>query len=253
MKIAHLFTAGAVATMLALAAQTAAAQGGPDNSSTRTIEVDGNSARTIEVSGNGEARAKPDWVTLNLAIETHAATAAAAGSKNAALAEKVIAALKPELGDRGVIMTGGYSLNPEYDQRPGRETPKIVGYNAQNSITAETGSLNLAGTLIDSAIAAGANRVNYLNLSLKNDTSARSEAIAAATRDARAQAEAIAGALGVKLGRILKATTVAEARPMPMARGAMYAPSAMGASPATPVEAGEITVPAAVYLTYAIE
>jgi uncharacterized protein YggE len=205
--------------------------------------------RVILVDGNGESRAAPDIANLNLAIETHASTAAEAASRNGAMAEKVIAALKSKLGDKGKISTGGYSLNPEYDQRPGREKPSIVGYTAQNSITLQTGALDLLGALIDSAIAAGANRVNYLNFGLKDDTKARTEAISIATRDARAQAEALAAALGVKLGKIVKASTVSEVRPIPMQRMGM----AMAAQSATPVEPGEVTVPATVSLTYDIE
>jgi uncharacterized protein YggE len=115
--------------------------------------------RVIEVDGTGEARGMPDTATLNLAIETHAVTAEEAASRNGALAAKIVAALKSKLGDKGKISTGGYSLNPEYDQRPGRDQAKIVSYTAQNSITAETGALDLLGALIDVSIAAGANRV----------------------------------------------------------------------------------------------
>ncbi len=161
----------------------------------------------------------------------------------------MIDALKSKLGDKGKITTGGYSLNPEYDQRAS-EKPRIIGYSAQNSVTVHTGALELVGALIDSAIAAGANRVNSLNFSVKDDTKARSEAIAIATRDARAQAEALASALGVKLGKVLKATTVAQARPIPMRMGRAMA---MSASAATPVEPGEVTVSATVSLTFEIE
>src|SRR6266849_4158343 len=125
--------------------------------------------RTIEVDGSGEARTSPDTADLDLAIDTQAKTAEEAANRNAALAEKVTAALKSKLGDKGKISTGGYSLNPEYDQRPGREKPAITGYSAQNSLTVATGALNLVGALIDSAISAGANRVNYLNFSVKDD------------------------------------------------------------------------------------
>ena len=166
--------------------------------------------RTIEVDGSGESRTSPDTADLDVAIDTEAKTAEEAASSNAALAAKVIDALKSKLGDKGKITTGGYSLNPEYSQRPS-ENPTIVGYNAQNSVTVHTGALDLVGALIDSAIAAGANRVNSLNFSVKDDTKARTEAIAIATRDARAQADALASALGVKLGKVLKATTVSEA------------------------------------------
>ena len=208
------------------------------------------SVRTIEVEGSGEARTTPDTADLNVAIETHGATAEEAAARNAALADKVIAALKAKLGDKGKVSTNGYSLNPEYDQRPNREKPTIVGFAAQNSVTVDTGALDLVGPLIDSAIAAGANRVNFVNFTVKEDSKARSEAITTATRKARAQADALAAALGVKLGKVIKATTVSEVRPVPMQGMAMA--TSFGRA-ATPVEPGEVTVPANVSLIFEIE
>ncbi len=205
--------------------------------------------RTIEVNGSGETRTSPDTADLDVAIDTQAKTAEEAASSNAALATKVIDALKSMLGDKGKITTGGYSLNPEYDQRPS-EKPRIIGYAAQNSVTVHTGALELVGALIDSAITAGANRINSLDFTVKDDTKARTEAIAIATRDARAQADALASALGVKLGKVLKATTVSEARPIPVRMGRAMA---MSANVATPVEPGEVKVPATVSLTFEIE
>jgi uncharacterized protein len=206
--------------------------------------------RTIVVSGSGQAQARPDLAELSFAIETHAPTAADASTRNAALAQKIIDALKAALAGKGKVSTGGYSLTPDYEQTQHRTTPRIIGYNAQNSITAQTGAMDLLGKLIDAAVAAGANRVNYLNFSLKDDTHARSEALAAASRDAQAQARALAASLGVKLGRVIKATTVAEVRPMPMPE---FRGMAMAAAPSTPIEPGEMTIPATVTLTYEIE
>src|SRR5882672_2582112 len=205
--------------------------------------------RTIEVDGSGEARTSPDTADLDLAIDTQAKTAEEAATRNAALAAKVIDALKAKLGDKGKITTGGYALNPEYDQRP-TQKPSIIGYTAQNTVTVNTCALDLIGALIDSAIAAGANRVNSLNFSVKDDTKPRTEAITIATRDAHAQASALAAALRVKLGKVVKATTVSEVRPIPMQRGMAMA---MSAKVATPVEPGEVTMPATVSLTFEIE
>jgi uncharacterized protein YggE len=211
----------------------------------------GQAPRTIVVSGNGEASVAPDDAIMDFAIETHAPTAAEAARRNAALATKVVAALKSRLADKGQISTGGYSLNPDYRQHPGDENATIVGYAAQNSIRVETGALDLVGALIDSAIAAGANRVNYLNFTVKDNVKARAQAIAAAAHDAQAQAQALAAALGVRLGRVIKASTEAEIRPMPMMR-AMNVGMAAGAV-STPIESGQVTVPANVSLTYEIE
>src|SRR6202045_5411711 len=74
--------------------------------------------RTIEVDGSGEARTSPDTADLDLAIDTQAKTAEEAANRNAALATKVIDALKTKLGDKGKVTTGGYSLDSQYDQRP---------------------------------------------------------------------------------------------------------------------------------------
>ncbi|MHB8381949.1 MAG: SIMPL domain-containing protein [Candidatus Binataceae bacterium] len=215
-----------------------------------TADAAGQAPRTIVVSGSGEASVPPDDAILDFAIETHAQTAAEAAQRNATLATKVMEALKSRLAGNGELSTGGYSLNPDYRQHPGDNNATIIGYNAQNSIRVETGTLGLVGTLIDSAIAAGANRINYLNFTVKNNVKARSQAITAAAHDAQSQAQALAAALGVKLGGVLKASTEAEIRPMPMMRAMNVS---MAANVATPVEAGQVTVPASVTLTYAIE
>ncbi len=208
--------------------------------------------RTIVVSGNGEAAGNADTADLSFAIETHAKTAADAAARNAALAQKITDSLKAKLGDKGRIWTGGYSLSPDYEQHQGRENPAIVGYNAQNSINVETPAMNLLGDLIDTAISAGANRVNYLNFTLKNDAKARAEALENASRDAQAQAQTLASSLKVRLKRLITASTQGVPRPVPLRRmEAAFATTAGAVS--TPIEAGQITVSATVYLTYEIE
>ncbi len=206
--------------------------------------------RTIQVSGDGEVQASPDLAVLSLAIETHAATAARAAALNGGLAQKVTDALKAKLGDKGKTWTGGYSLNPEYaDESHPDGKPIIRGYSAQNTITVQTGALDLVGPLIDTAIAAGANRVNSLDFNLRDDTSARNDAIARAAKDAQTQAQALADALNLKLGPIINATTISNESPRPV----MFRAAAMSMNSATPVSPGEVSVPATVSLTYQIE
>jgi len=208
--------------------------------------------RTIVVSGNGEVSARPDMADLSFAIETHARSAAEAVSHNAALAQKITDALKAKLGEKGKVSTGGYSLAPEYEQHQGRpDTATIVGYSAQNSIAVQTPAMNLLGEVIDAAIGAGANRVNSLDFTLKNDSKPRADALANASRDAQQQAQALAASLNVKLGRIITASTEGAPRPVPLTR--TFAPAAAMATFKTPVEAGDITVSSTVYLTYEIE
>ncbi len=209
-------------------------------------------ARTIEVTGNGEAHVAPDVATLNLAIETHAATAQQSAGQNAALAQKVVDALNTKLQGKGKVWTGGYSLYPEYNEPRPNEKPAVTGYRSENSITVETGEIGMLGGLIDTAIEAGANRINFLNFTLRDESQARSQAITLAAKDAQTQADSLAKSLGVKLGPVVKATTEAENRPMPMMRAGAMAMSASSGAP-TPVQPNEVTVPATVSITYQIE
>jgi uncharacterized protein len=206
--------------------------------------------RVIQVYGNGEVQAAPDLATLEIAIETHAESADHAAGLNGALAQKVHDALMSKLGDKGRMWTGGYSLTPDYSE-PHDGKPTVTGYTAENLLTVQTGELGLIGPLIDTAIAAGANRISSLNYTLRENSKARSEAITKATRDAQTQASALADALGVKLGPVIKASTESEVRPIPLTR--LAGAAAMAANVATPITAGQVTVPATVSLTYGIE
>ena len=210
-------------------------------------------ARVIEVNGNGEARTTPDVAYLSLQIETHAATAEDCSAKNAALAQKVVQALKTKLAGKGTVLTGDYSLNPEYNEPGPRQKPAITGYSAQNTITVQTGELAMLGSLIDGAIASGANRINYLNFGLRDDTKARQEAITNASKDAQAQAQALAASLNVKLRRVVKATTIPERTPIGAQGRFLGAFSTAVAQAPTPIEATQVTVSATVSLTYEIE
>ena len=172
--------------------------------------------RTIDVTGQGEVKASPDTAELAIAIETLGPTAAAAASENATQTQKVVEALKSKLGDKGKVTTSGYALFPQYSERPAAEKPRVTGFRAQNSINVEVQALELAGPIIDAAIAAGANRVDSLSFKLRDEAAERRNAIDIAAKDAASQAQTLASALGLRLKRIMHASTGGEPRPIPV-------------------------------------
>ncbi len=122
--------------------------------------------------------------------------------------------------------------------------PEISGYTARNTVEVTTGDLPSVGTLIDAAMQAGANNIQRLEFTLKDRHAARAQALREAAARARADADTIANALGVKIVRVLSAEEEREAPIRPVMMGM----ARMEAAPATPIEPGKVEVRATVTL-----
>ena len=210
--------------------------------------------RTLTVMGFGEVKAAPDLALIELAVETTAENAGKATSDNARRTTAVIDALKKKIGAKDKVTTTGYSLQPQYaNRRPGSDAPpEITGYVASNRVRVESRDLTKVGDLIDTAIAAGANRTDVLSFMLENRAPSLREALRKAGAEAKAQAESIAEALGVKLGEVLNASTAGVPMPQPIYKERMV--MAMAADQvSTPVEPGEVDVNATLSVSYRIE
>jgi hypothetical protein len=212
------------------------------------------SARTIRVEGMGEVKVAPDEAFIDLGVETAAPTAKAAGAENARKMEKVINALVQGGIPRKEIETRNYAVYPEYtpQTRPGEE-PKVKGYRVSNTVEVHVRELARVGALLDTALGAGANRVESVRFGLSKPEAVQGEALRSAVERASEAARVLATALGVKLGPVLDASTVLEPRePMPMPMMARAEAGAAGDA-VTPIQPQEQTVRARVTLVFAIE
>lgn len=210
--------------------------------------------RTIRVSGVGEVRAQPDLAQIAFAVETTGATAQEAGRSNAQLMDRVVAALVAAGVPRADIETRGYSLHPTYAHNEGRAEPRITGYRASNQVLLRTTELSRSGEFIDTALGAGANRMDGISFELRQSGPAEAEALRNAVQRARASAEVIAATLGVRLGPILDASTSTQPiQPIPAGARVMRMEADMAAAPPTPVQPGEQTVRAHASLIFAIQ
>jgi len=210
--------------------------------------------RTVVVTGQGEVTAAPDVAIVAVAVETTADKASDAVGQNAARSAKVAAALKALIKKDDTLSTARYSLEPRYEAaKPGQPgEPRIIGYVAHNEVQVETHQIDSVGTLLDGAIAAGANRVSNLQFTLSNRNEQLRSALAKAGLEAKAQAESVAAALGVKLKSVVSATTSTA----PIVQPRLFegrAMSAMAVSPPTPIEPGTVSVSASLQVTYEIE
>ncbi|HVG18525.1 MAG TPA: SIMPL domain-containing protein [Blastocatellia bacterium] len=206
---------------------------------------DRNPRPSIRVTGEATIIARPDQAQIDVGVMTQAQNAQDAASQNAQKQEAVISALRKAMGAGADIKTVSYSLNPNYRYPEGGGQPTITGYTASNTVQVKTGDLTQVGKIIDLATQAGANNIQSLRFMLKDEQAARAQALREAAIKARAKADALASALGLKIQRVLFVEESGQVMPIPVyARAEMTAAAAQ-----TPVEAGTIDVRAVVTLT----
>jgi uncharacterized protein len=212
--------------------------------------------RSIVVVGTGRQRTAPDTAELTFTIEHMAPTADAAGQGAAKAAQRVIEVLRKEAGEGARVETAGFSLSPVYQQQDPRAArpegpPKIVGYSASHDIWVRSPRVDGVGTIVDAAVAAGADRIRSLSFTVADSDPVRDRALAAAGADAARQARVVADALGVELTEVRHASVESYARPM-LARSAGFAMAAE-ARVETPIQPGEVTTEMRLQVTYGIK
>lgn len=209
--------------------------------------------RTTKVTVAGEATTKvePDAAVLTLSVVTQSPQAITAQQENARKSDAVAGAIKATAGAGAEIKTSDYSLQPQYDYRNNR-LPKIIGYDARNSVIVTMSDLKNVGAVIDAASRAGANSIDNVSFVLRQTSPARGQALAEATQQAMNKAHSIAGALGGRVSRVVEenesATVAAEAQ--------TYDLRSMGLSASkmtTPITSGQLNIRSNVQLIVEIE
>jgi uncharacterized protein YggE len=203
---------------------------------------------SIRVTGDGRVTAKPDRVQIDIGVTSRAAQSQDAAAQNARQVDAVLAAVRKAAGPTAVLKTISYSLNPNYQYHPNGGEPTIEGYTALNVVQVTLDELGKIGAVIDAATQSGANHVQGIQFTLRDQDAVRAEALREAALRARAEADVLAAALGLKVLRVL---SVEENSPRVVpVRVFDGAPRAMAtAAPATPVEAGTLDVTADVTLS----
>lgn len=225
-----------------LASSSVAQAAGPEGETT---------VSTLTVSGHGEIAATPDQAVVRLGAVVQAAEAASAQKQVNQIMERAIKQVRSLTIPPEMITTSGLTLEPVYSHsKPAREpqASRIIGYRASNTILVQTDDLDKIGKVIDTAVAAGANRIEGLAFRLRNDSKFRQQALQLAVKEARAKAETIASAMHV---RIVAVREISETGGRVM-RPQLQMAKAYTANSATPVQPGQIQVEAGVTVRYQI-
>jgi hypothetical protein len=200
-------------------------------------------ARTITVNGTGIVTSVPNEAEFSFGVSVTGATAKIALSANARRMNALIAAIEQQgISDRN-IQTAEISLSPNTNDNG----TKILNFTASNSVTVMTKAIAKSGSIVDAAVAAGANTISGPTLTPSDQLSLQHRALTVAVGDARARAVAIALAAHVRLGAV---QTVTEVSSSPVTFSP--APKESAAAAGTPVEAGTVQTEEDVTVTFSI-
>lgn len=151
----------------------------------------------INVSGTGETQVSADTAIISLGVSARDRDVLKAQQQ----VNAKIAAIRKALTDMGVkeesINTDYLNIYASYDYSSDQE--QIEAYNANSSLAIRVTDMDSVGALIDAAFAAGANTLGGITFSASDTAEARSESLKKAIADAKAKAEVLAEAAGMKI------------------------------------------------------
>lgn len=228
------FALAPIALSLALPGTAMAHDGQPAIAATSTL---------LTISAEGKSTRTPDLAVFSAGVVTQGKTASEAMAANATSMSQVIATLKKAgIADKDV-QTSSINLSPIYGQPvmgPNGQViqePRIVGYQANNTVTVRSRDIKGFGKVLDALVASGANQVYGPNFQMSDPAAATDEARVSAMKAARARADLYARAAGLRVVRIVSISeSGGYAPPQPVYARAMKVEDAAS----TPVAAGEV-------------
>lgn len=182
---------------------------------------------TTSVTGTATTTVSPDLVVIQLGVDTQAKSARDAMSQNAQIMNATATAILKLGVTNDEISTTNFTIQPVYNNT-GPYPPYnvyqnvFVGYKVSNTLLIKTSKLGLTGSILDTAVAAGANRVDDVSFTLSpsKQQSVQNSLISNAILDAQSKAQNALTPLGEKIIGV-KSVNLAELRwpgPMPAYR-----------------------------------
>ena len=221
-------------------------------SGSTTLTANTNQQTGISVSGQGIIYVTPDIINIQLGIQAQAATVADAQSQAATAMNNVLEALTSNGVAKADVETQNYNIQQTTRYDNVTQQNVATGYQVINYVNVKVRDVTKAGVFLDAVTAAGGDltRVNSVQFSLNDPTSANNQARDQAMADAKAIAAQLASDAGVKLGNPI---SISESEVSPVTKYYNADMAVAGASSSTPISAGELQITVAVQVTYAIQ
>lgn len=168
----------------------------------------------FSAQGQAEETAVPDTAVVYLGITTQGTSVSDAQNKTNQISKKLLESIKNQgISDKD-IKTTNYSVNPNYGTggaEPliyppiGGGNQRITGYTVTQNIEVKVKPIDKVNSIIDGATASGANLVGGVSFTFSDELqkSLEEKARIKAVANAKAKAQSLANASGVRLGRVI--------------------------------------------------
>jgi len=171
--------------------------------------------KVISVTGVATTSVDPNLLIVRFGVETETKTALDALSQNSDTMNSIVDAIMDIGITEDELSTSSLNIFPVYDNtrdpNTGQYKSELRGYRVTNILTVETENLNLAADIIDTAVGAGANRVNDVSFTLSPEKliQVKDGLLEKAVLNAKSKAEKALAPLGHQIIGV-KAITLSE-------------------------------------------
>jgi uncharacterized protein len=209
--------------------------------------------KTLSTSATINKKVAPDKVEVVINIETQNNSAQISQEDNA----RISAAVRQALTDIGVtdVKTLSYYENEQYVWNSSYNRQDKNGYITVNSLQINLIDITKAGSTIDAAVRAGANRVQSVSYTLTDSkqNEIKAQALEEASASAKLKAISMAKGLGVTLGSVVNISESSfNYYPMMKTMGAEDISVISSYTPPTQITPGDVTVDASVVVVFGI-
>lgn len=203
---------------------------------------------TVEVYGSATIEVEPDIAYINIGVNTENDDPSAAQKINKTKMDKIIKALKDEGLTDEELKTLNYSIQKSYNYP--NEGEREEYYVVSNTLKITIHDLSAIGRIIDVASDAGANNINNIEFSVKDDSEYYNEALKLAMESAKEKAESIMSTFDVTPNNPKSVVEISSNEGITRTSEVMMEGKGAYDSAETPIQSGDISINAKVRVIY---
>ncbi len=227
---------------------------GPSASAQSTpVPNDPSMIRTISVAGEGIVRLDPDTADVSLTVQS-ISTSLKTGQDNVT---ESLTSVTDVLTGAGVaaddIVTASYEIYPQNEYDDNGNFEGISGFVVSATLRVTIRDIDTVGTILDAAVTGGATGVNGITFYTDDPSAPTSEARTMAVTDARARADELAAAAGVRIVGVSSIQETSAPPPPPLIyEAADMAASGVAQERAVPISPGQSEIRVDVQVVFEI-